>query len=50
MTIMKISVSCSDLQEWEACEEGLEEFYAAHGNKTVSLSDALESNSVNDCL
>ena len=45
---MKLTINADELRSWGVCKNGLEEFVKAHGEKTVSLEKALESNTVKD--
>ena len=41
---MKTTLNAKELKELDACEEGYNKFVSAHGDKTVTLSEAFESN------
>ena len=41
---MKTTINAQELRNLDACEDGLDTFVDAHGEKTVSYSQALESN------
>ena len=45
---MKTTLNAEELKELNACEDGFDKFCTAHGNKTVTLSQALESNGWHD--
>ena len=45
---MKTTINEEELRALDACKEGFDTFVNAHSEKTVTLSDALESNGWND--
>ena len=45
---MKTELNKFELKKMNACEEGYKTFVEAHGDKTVTLSQALESNGWDD--
>ena len=47
---MKLTINADELREWEVCSTGLGHFVAVHGENTVSLEKALESNSVKEFI
>jgi len=45
---MKTTICAEELRELDPCEEGYQTFIEAHGSETVKLSEALESNGLED--
>ena len=45
---MKTTINANELKELSACTSGYKTFVEAHGDKTVKLSEALESNGIDD--
>lgn len=43
-----MKLNAEELRQLDACDEGLEKFVAAHGEQTVSIVDAFDSNGLDD--